>query len=791
MDLTSPDQLIGFLFAFIISLVGIIIFGAVLFILGYVAFLAYKYRNRERDALQSTLLQVSVPRDNEIKIDAAEQMFASLSSLRKSGKLSFLKPQPILTFEIVGMPGDIRFYIHVPNKLRDLVEKQINGAYPDAEIIVVDEKVTKQQEDHLIGNDYNIFSKQGKAAFVSLKPKKASYMPLKVYKDLPVDPLSAITSVLAKMTDGEGAAIQVMASPANPKWKKIGKSYLSKTKKAEANPETAKYSSDAKELEGIENKISKPGFNVVVRIVVSSSTKEAAEAHLSNIKTAFSQFDGANSFGKNKNRFKGLFMNDFIYRYWPMHGQTGVLSSEELATVFHFPNKSITTPNIHWITAKRAPAPANIATSGLYLGRSTYRGLSKPVFMDIDDRRRHMYIIGKTGTGKSEFLKDMIMQDIRGGQGLAVIDPHGDLVEDILQMIPPERSEDVILFDPGDGSRPLALNMLEADTEEQKHFVVSSIIGLMYKLFDPHQTGIIGPRFEHAVRNAMLTVMYDKGSTFIEVVRALTDQAFVQELLPRVQDPIIRRYWTDQIAQTSDFHKSEVLDYIVSKFGRFVTNKMIRNIIGQSESAFNFRKVMDEGKILLVNLSKGRIGEENSSFLGLILVPKILVAAMSRQDMPKEQRKDFFLYVDEFQNFATPDFAQILSEARKYKLNLIVANQFIGQMEEEVKNAIFGNVGSLVSFRVGVTDGNYLQHEFQPTFNEADLINIERYNTYIKTIVGGEPVPPFSMDLTRDMTEEKKLANPRVAELVKELSRLKYGRDVAVVEAEIAQRAKL
>jgi hypothetical protein len=285
--------------------------------------------------------------------------------------------------------------------------------------------------------------------------------------------------------------------------------------------------------------------------------------------------------------------------------------------------------------------------------------------------------------------------------------------------------------------------------------------------------------------------MYEKGSTFIEVVRVLTDQNFVQELLPKVQDPIVRRYWTDQIAQTSDFHKSEVLDYIVSKFGRFVTNKMIRNIIGQSDSAFNFRTVMDEGKILLINLSKGKIGEENSSFLGLVIVPKILVAAMSRQDTPMDQRRDFFLYVDEFQNFATPDFAQILSEARKYRLNLVVANQFIGQMEEEVKNAIFGNVGTLSSFRVGVTDANYLQHEFQPVFNESDLINVDRFNCYIKTIVNGEPVQPFSLDTTKDIVKEKAMENPRVAELIKELSRLKYGRDVQVVEGEINQRAKL
>lgn len=786
----SPDTIINLFLALLFGLLLLIVCLLAIALLGYGLVLLYRHRNREKDALESVLLQVAVPRDNEIKIDAAEQLFASLASIRKGGRLSFLKPQPALSFEIVGAPGDIRFYVHTPKKLQDLVEKQINGAYPDAELLAVEEKLD-QNKGGIIGNEYNIFSKDGKVAFASLRLKPADYLPIKVYKDLPNDPFSSITSVLAKMTEGEGAAIQIMVSPADSKWKKLGKSYVSKTKKNEANPETAKYSADSKELEGIENKTSKPGFNVVVRIVVSSTTMEAAEAHLGNIRSAFSQFDGLNSFTKNRHLLKGAFMTDFIYRYMPMRGQTSVLSSEELATVFHFPNKSVQTPNIHWVTAKRAPAPANIPVSGLFLGKSTYRGLSKPVYMDIDDRRRHTYIIGKTGTGKSEFLKDMIMQDIKSGQGLAVIDPHGDLVEDILPMIPPQRSEDVILFDPSDTQRPMGFNMLEAQTEEQKHFVVNSIIGLMYKLFDPNKTGIIGPRFEHAIRNAMLTVMYEPGSTFVEVVRVLTDANYVQELLPKVQDPIIRRYWTDQIAQTSDFHKSEVLDYIVSKFGRFVTNKMIRNIIGQSDSAFNFRKVMDEKKILLINLSKGRVGEENSNFLGLILVPKILVAAMSRQDMPKEQRQDFFLYVDEFQNFATPDFAQILSEARKYKLNLVVANQFIGQMEEEVKNAIFGNVGTIVSFRVGVTDANYLQHEFQPTFTEADLINVERYNTYIKTIVGGEPVPPFSMDLTRDLTKEKQLANPRVAELIKELSRLKYGRDAAVVEAEIAQRAKL
>ncbi|KKQ35370.1 MAG: hypothetical protein US51_C0007G0005, partial [Microgenomates group bacterium GW2011_GWA2_37_6] len=641
--LADPTGLFITFFAVLFG-VGIFLFATAL--LAYLIFLAFKYRNREKEALLTTLLQVALPRDNEIKIDAAEQLFSSFASLRQSGKLSFLKLQPSISFEIVGMPGDIRFYVSTPNKYKDFIEKQINGAYPDAEIKEVSEK-SSLREGFVLGNDYNIFGESSKVAFASMKLKSSNYMPIKPYKDLPTDPLSSITSVLAKMTEGEGAAIQIVISPSDGKWKKLGRAYLSKTKKGEANPETAKYSADPKELEGIENKIGKSGFDTVVRIVVSSGTKESAEAHLSNIKNMFTQFSGLNSFTKNKIRMKKMFMTDFIYRYMPMRGQTSVMSSEELATIYHFPNKAVTTPHIYWVTSKRAPAAANIPTTGLYLGKSTYRGLSRDVFIERDDRRRHMYIIGKTGTGKTEFLKQMIIQDIRNGEGVGVVDPHGDLIEDILQMVPPERSEDVILFDPSDTARPMGLNMLEASTEEEKHYVVSSIVGLMYKLYDPNKTGIIGPRFEHAIRNAMLTVMSKPGSTFIEVVRVLTDANFVQELLPYVQDPIVRRYWTDQIAQTSDFHKSEVLDYIVSKFGRFVTNKTMRNIIGQSESAFNMREIMDNQKILLINLSKGKIGEENSSFLGLILVPKILIAAMSRQSMQMDQRKDFFLYVDE------------------------------------------------------------------------------------------------------------------------------------------------
>ena len=758
---------------FLLALIG-------LAILAYGLFLWLKYHNRERRSLEYVLLQIRVPKDNEIKIDAAEQMFASLYAIKKGGWRYRFKSQPHFSFEIVAKHEDIRFYVSTPEKLRDLIEKQIHGAYPDAEISPVPE--------------YNIFSENGRVAYAELQLKKSSHAPIKAYKDLATDPLSSITAALAKMGKDEGAVIQILISPADSKWQMAGKSYIAQIKKTEADPEKAKFKVDAKSLEAIENKCSKPGFETTIRMVVCSPTEEQAKSHLSNFKSVFQQFSSdLNYFGKKKIWLKTAFMVDFIYRYQPIMpflGSRNILNSEELATVFHFPNKQIETPHIFWIYAKHAPAPVQIPKKGLYLGKSVYRGITRPVYISEDDRRRHIYIIGKTGTGKTELLRDMILQDIRSGKGVCLIDPH-DLAEDLLAYIPPERAEDVIYFDPSDSKRPMGLNLLEADTEEQKHMVTSAIINLMYKLYDPYKTGIIGPRFEHAIRNAMLTVMSEPGNTFVEVVRCLTDPSFVQELLPKVKDPIVKRYWTDQIAQTAEFHKSEVLDYIVSKFGRFVTNKTMRNIIGQAQSAFDFRQVMDEGKILIINLAKGKIGEENSNFLGLVLVPKLLIAAMSRADVPEEKRRDFYLYVDEFQNFATPDFAQILSESRKYRLDLCVANQFIGQVEEEIKNAVFGNVGTIISFRVGVTDAGYLQHEYQPVFSEDDLLNIERFGVYVKTIVKNEPVPSFSTDLTKDIVAQKKQRNPKVAEMIKQLSRLKYGRDREIVEAEIAQRARL
>ncbi len=752
------------------------------YFLGYFTFISFKNRRREGVSIDSTLLQIAVPRGNEIKIDAMEQLFASFYTIKKGGWKQKFAIQPAISFEIVAKAEDIRFFVWAPKSLRDLVEKQIHGAYPEADITEV--------------NEINLFNETGKVAYKAFQLSRSNFYPVKTYKELPTDPLTSVTSSLAKMGPGEMASIQVVISPAGSDWQKEGRKFVSDTKKEESDPTKAKFSTSAKTLEMVENKVSKPGFETSIRIVAVAGEKEMAKSLLDNIASSFEQFSGeANSLKKRKIKNKGAFMEDFLYRYQPRFNLFGnhvsILNSEELATIFHFPNKQVTTPHLFWLNAKSAPAPSGIPTEGLFLGTSNYRGMKRDIFLSQEDRRRHVYIVGKTGVGKSELLKRMILQDINQGKGVCFIDPH-DAVRQILAQIPPERAEDVIYFNPGDSERPMGINLLDAKTEDEQHFAATAVINMMYKLFDPYKTGIVGPRFEHAIRNAMLTVMQaEPGATFVEVVQALTRADYVQYLLPKVTDPLIRRYWTDQIAQTSDFHKSEVLDYIVSKFGRFVTNKMIRNIIGQSQSAFDFRKVMDEGKILLVDLAKGEIGEENSNFLGLILVPRILMAAMSRQDMPEEQRRDFYLYVDEFQNFATPDFAQILSEARKFKLNLTVANQFIGQVEEEVKNAVFGNVGTIVSFRVGVTDASYLSHEFTPTFGEDDLLNVERYHAYVKTIVHNEPVPPFSMDTTKDLVKEKAKENPRIAEIVKEMSRLKYGRDSRLVAAEIERRARL
>jgi len=737
----------------------------------------------EKKSLDAVIFEVRVPKDTEVDAQAADQMFSGLLGITEKFNWfdDLTKANSFASFEIVGLPESIKFYVVATKNLANTLEKVINGAYPNAEISPTDE--------------YNIFPDNTEVAFASLKLDKDTYKPVRTYEELNTDSMASILTTISKISLGESAACQIVLTGAGSEWRNKGKAYVRKIRDVVMDPEKkTKPKVDDDVLAAIEKKCEKGGFNVDIRLVATARDKSLADNMLETMVRTFSQFnkEGSNHFVKEKlgGGAKKQFVKDFIYRT-PRKGMT--LNTAELASVFHFPNKKIETPHISWLFSRRAPATGGVPSTGdLWLGANIFRDIYKPVYIDRDDRRRHMYVIGKTGSGKSWFLQQMALQDINKGEGLAFLDPHGDSAEWLLERIPPHRIEDVIYWNPGDVERPLGFNIIEYYNEQDKHRVVNSFLGLMQKMYDPHNQGITGPRFERAVRNAMLTVMEDPNATLVEVLRILSDPKYAQKKIPLIKDDIVKRYWTDEIANTQEFHKSEVLGYIVSKFDKFVTNKLTRNIFGQSQSGFNFRQIMDQKKILIINLSKGLIGEENAQFLGLLLVPRILSAAMSRADTEESKRTDFYLYVDEFQNFSTEDFAQILSESRKYKLNLVVANQYIAQIDEKIRDAVFGNVGTVVSMKVGSVDAQFLESIYSPTFNVNDIVNQENRNAYIKLINKGESPPAFSlsMDYKHAPFDIPKEGNKKIAEIVKNLSRFRYGRDKALVEAEIIKRSE-
>ena len=751
---------------------------------------------KKKNALNTTFFLVRVPELNEIEIKVAEQMFASLYSLKKGFFQGLFSEQEHITFEIIGKESDISFYVSCPNHLATLVEKQINGAYPSAEIDIV--KPPK------------IWDRGGKVAVASLKLAAPPFYPLRTFEDLPSDGISSITSAMSKLSSEEVLALQISVRPASEAWVSAGNRFVGGIKAHQANPEKKPINIDQSFLEGVEKKLSKPGFDVVLRYVSVSDDKFKAEANLRNLTGTFEQFSDVkyNRFKKELTLFKKKFVEDFIYRFFSsktifipffdiyLYKNTSTLNSVELATIFHFPNKEIKTPRINWLRSKRASAPPNLPEEGLYLGDSIFRGVEKKVKITTEDRRRHFYIIGQTGTGKSELMKFMAIQDIKEGKGVGFIDPHGSAIEDMLPLIPEERLEDVIYFDAGDEERPLGLNILEAKSETQKHLIVNSFISLLYKLYDPNHQGIMGPQLERALRNVMLTAMEEPGNTMVEVLRLIIDKNYAKEKIPLIKDPLVKKYWTDEMAGTSEFHKSEKTGYFVSKVDRFVTERIMRNIIGQSKSAFDFREVMDSKKILLVDLSKGKIGEENSNFLGLLMVPRLLGAALSRADaLGKVDFPAFYLYIDEFQNFSTPDIATILSEARKYKLCMIMANQFVAQLSDDIKTAVFGNVGTINSFRVGVDDAVYLENQFTPVFDKTDLINLPIGNSYIRLLINGHPSPPFSLKVNWDeisklQTLAKSPEKKSLSERIREKSRLKYGVEKHIVEEDINRRTQ-
>ncbi len=757
-------------------------------------------------------------------IAVAEQLFTSLS---ETGGEGWLKPKDYISFEIACTDKKISFYINCPNHLRELVEKQLQAQYPHAHIDII--------------RGYNPFQKGGQIAAAELVPSKPYMFPIRTYRTMETDPLNSLTNAMSKLGEGEGAAIQFILYPAGNGWQEKPHNMALEIQQGKnpssvvgggpglavdtfnafkngllAKPNDSKNSME-NDLSGMnspisltpmqqetvkrfEEKASRPGYMTNIRIISSSVNPGAAAVNLNSIVSSFLQYNMPpfNGFKLNKRKTTDI-VKDFMFRIYRSYGKNAILNTEELASLWHLPTPFLETPNIKWLQSKKAPAPVNVPQEGVLLGRNIYRGLETKIHASRDDRRRHMYILGRTGVGKTELMKYMSVQDIKNGEGLCVIDPHGDFIEDILPHIPKHRAEDVILFEPFDTERPMGLNMLEVNSEDQKDFAVQEMISIFYKLVtDP---AMLGPMFEHNMRNAMLTLMADREhpGTIVDIPRIFTDTEFQKYKISKVTDPVVRAFWEKEMAKTSDFHKSEMLGYLISKVGRFVENSTMRNIVGQSKSSFNFREIMDSGKILLVNLAKGKVGEMNAKLLGLILVSKIQMAAMSRADIPEDQRKDFYLYVDEFQNFITDAFSSILSEARKYRLNLVIGHQFLAQLSQgagahgagssDLRDAVFGNAGSMVSFRIGVEDAETMAKEFAPVFNDFDLLNVDRFNAFVKLMISGTASKPFNMatyPLDKPTPEQTS-----VAAAIRQLSRLKFGRPRDEVEGEILEASKV
>ena len=767
-----------------------------------------KNRRKLYEALGLILYEIAFPQEKpgddkrsfKELIAVMEQFYAGMSS---SGSYFVLE---------VGLPStsdEIVFYAAVPRPRKQLFEKQIHGLFPLAEVKV------KQ-------NDYNIFKPEGYSLGSIIKTKKHPILPIRTYDKFESDPLQVVVNTFSKLQkEGEGAALQIIVSLA--KENIAGKAKLAALKvregksffqalKADKNlaaefAETAKdlafsHSESGKKTTAskpvdeelaklLESKASRQTMSVNLRLMVSSEDKAKSDSILAELESAFLQFSEmhANSFYFVRPKGKSLrkLFYQFSFRI-PEKENSILLNTAELSTILHFPSElsSIAAPQLKYVKTKEAAPPLNLPQTGLLLGRNIYRGDEKYVYLNEDDRRRHFYIIGQTGTGKSVLLKNMIIQDIEAGKGVCFIDPHGSDLQEILSRIPKKRIDDLIYFNPGDTSRPLGLNMLEYDPQypEQKTFIVNELLGIFNKLFDMKMAG--GPMFEQYFRNATMLVMDDpaSGNTLLEISRVMSDKNFRDYKLSQSANPVVKSFWREVAEKAGgEATLQNMVPYITSKFDTFLTNEIVRPIIIQEKSAFNFRKVMDEEKILLVNLSKGRLGDINSSLIGLIIVGKLLMASLSRVDIAESQRKDFYLYIDEFQNVTTDSIATILSEARKYKLNLIIAHQYIAQLEENIKKAVFGNVGSLASFRIGAEDAEFLEKQLAPVFTSHDLINLDNYSAYLKLLINGQTSRPFNMQ-----TFPFQLGDPNWAKDIAALSASRYGKTRLEAEEEINRR---
>lgn len=747
----------------------------------------------------------------EENISKAQIMYDIIASTYKKGFKNRFYGQRHVSFEIVGSKGFVHFYVAVPVILVDVIRQAIVSAYPTARLEEVPE--------------HNIFSPVGKISGTmggELTLKEPYAYPISTYQDLKRDAIQSLLNALSTLEKDDGAGIQIMFRPAAGSWRKQAQSVASKKRKgkdskkggdlalsmakllvtAAVKPPEGKSegggdnkadlsSLDQNILDSIDDKTRHPGYEVLIRVVASSNISQRAQAIVNNVVATFALYDspGKNGFKYTPAKDIERFVTAYILRLFPQENNQNILNSVELATLFHFPDqRNIPTSQLERQASKQVDGPRNMPEEGLLMGYNIFRGAKKAIRLDLEDRRRHMYVVGQTGVGKSVFLENLALQDMLNGDGFAFIDPHGDTAERLLAMVPKERTEDVIYFCPAETDYPLGLNLFEASNDDQKDFLIQEAINMLYKLYDPQHQGIIGPRYEHLFRNAALTVMADPaGGTFIDIPKLFRDPEFVKQKLKYVTDPTVLEFWQKEMPQSQRSNEfGEVVSWFVSKFGAFLSNSMMRNIIGQTRSAFDLREVMDSGKILLVNLSKGRTGDLNAKLLGMMFVMKFQAAAMSRANVDESDRKDFCLYVDEFQNFSTDSFATIMSEARKYRLNLIVANQFTTQLSEEIRDAVFGNMGTIVSFRVGQNDVEALSRYFKPIFEADDILRVPNYNAIVRTLINGVPTQPFSMAALPPLGTP----NPKLAEALMQLSAAKFGKPRAVVDADITQRMK-
>ncbi|MFT7184364.1 MAG: hypothetical protein ACI9QC_000703, partial [Oceanicoccus sp.] len=780
--------------------------------------------------------QDATDKDFKERISIMEQLYRGLHEIRELNLSNrffvWLTQRDQISFEIFAQYKKVSFYCSIHPFYAEILEKQVTSYYPDADIEYV--KPPALQPEAKEGEP------KKKKNFVKsyyMYLKKINWYPIKTYKLIENDPINDYTNVLSKLQKDEFAVIQLTMRPRKANWNKeakefgtaifkgkdptkgkgifggilrsIGWVFIAIFQGVEAAdtgmPPPGSDSGDSyvrmlqteeEVAKRIGEKANDVAFQTSIRIFASSSKGEAkCDEILNGILVAFNATKDAASNWLQSRRLLPLDRINSGIQQWArknalleFHEKTSLLTPQELSTLFHFPTSRYNyTPVIDWMSYKVLPLPGEAYTDGIHLGDNVYRGMITPVHFARKDRRRHHYIIGQTGTGKSAYVSWMARQDIWRGDGVCVIDPHGDLIEDILQYIPKERAKDVIVFDPADMERPMGLNMLEAKTTEQQDMASSQATEIFIKIFGDE---IFGPRIQHYFRNACLTLMEDpdEGATLLDVPRIFVDDEFRKYKVSKVKNPIVKSFWDNEYANTGERERQEMIPYFSSKFGPFITNAIMRNTIGQSKSAFNVRDAMDNQKILLVNLSKGKLGTLNTQLLGLVLVAQIQMAAMSRVDTPEDERKDFYLYVDEFQNFATDTFCSILSEARKYRLSLIMAHQYIGQLvvngETKIKDAVFGNVGTLQSFKVGAEDAEYLAKEYAPVLTEQDIIGISNYKAYLKLNIKNSTSRPFSLHTIWDTSK----ANKKVREIVKKYSRMKYGRKRLFVEQEIAAR---